>query len=118
MLLSLGTSSHQDLLQLEQQCVPNILITTIDQMNKLRNGILPLFKFIRILFGPGVGIIREQWHDKLDELVNSLGCSQTNVVLDDDLDDFEGHLSFVGELHVLHESWVVVHVEDFYGEGV
>ena len=54
----------------------------------------------------------QERHGELNELVDCLGRRDIFLILAHALDDFEGDSSLVLEFHILHERWVMVHVQD------
>ena len=86
-------------------------------MNNPSNTLLTLFKFERLLAAT-LFVINQQRLDKLDELIDGARRGDDPIVLDHCLTDTQGYCAFVLELHVVHESRVVMHTQNGDGQSI
>ena len=82
-----------------------------NHVNNPGNTLLTFFELERLL-AAALLVIDQQWLDKLDELFDGASGGDDPIVLDHCLTDAQGYSAFVLELHVVHESRVVMHTQD------
>ena len=79
---SVSSTFQKDLLELEEQSIPHIVIGVINQLKHLRHSVLSLVELIWIFLCTSIFLILKQRHDELYKLVNHLGFLQVIFVLD------------------------------------
>ena len=112
-LHSFKASLHEDLFELQEECVPHVVVLRLNQMDQLCNRVLPFFKLVWVFFRGGILFVLQEGHDEFDQLVDGVCVGERMVILQDRLHNFKSDCSFVAELHVLHQGWVMVHTEHF-----
>ena len=82
MLLPVGTSLQELLLEFEKQSIPQVLILVVHKVEHFGNGILTFLELVGVLLASGILVILKQGHDELNKLVDGLGVAEWLVVLD------------------------------------
>ena len=80
----------------------------VNQVHELGYKFLAFFEFISF-FILAIFVVLEERHNKVDQLLNSLGRREMPFVIDHCFNNSNCYGSSVAEFHVLHQSGVVVH---------
>jgi len=94
------------------------VVVMVYQVDQLRNQALAFNKLVWVFLSAGFRIIGQQRLRKVNQSVYRFDAVERSFVLNDGLNDSNCHSAFVVKLHVVHQSGIVMHLEDSNREGV
>ena len=94
------------------------VVMVVYQVDQLRDKALAFNKLIWVFLSAGFRVIGQQRLGEVNQSVYRLDAVERSFVLDDGLNNSNCHSAFVVKLHVVHQSGIVMHLEDSNRQSV
>lgn len=101
---------NENFLELHEKVIVNVVASGVSHhVHKPRNALLSLLQLEGFFFS-SLLVIAEKWFDKFKQLFDSLLRVELVVVLNHGFADAQCNSALVGELHVVHQRGIVMHL--------